>query len=287
MTVTELQATYNYTEHDWLSYLNSILPIESQLEPNDTIVVGSLSYFEKLGALMARTNRRVLANYVMWRNAMSSVSFLPRIFRERQQEYNKQKFGTISSRIRWMECVEKALLYYPHALGALYVRKHFNRAAKEQALEMVGNIKEEMKIVLKENVWMDDETKKEAIIKVDMIREQIGYADELLNDTKLAEYYGTFPVTVNESEYYESASRIIAAYFNRNHRNLREPIDKDDWTSYITPAVVNAYYTRAENFIKFPAGILQGIFFNEKRPHYMNYGSIGFIIGHEITRKLL
>ena len=32
-----------------------------------------------------------------------------------------------------------------------------------------------------------------------------------------------------------------------------------------------------------PVGLLRGTFFDENRPQYMNYGALGFIIGHEIT----
>lgn len=34
---------------------------------------------------------------------------------------------------------------------------------------------------------------------------------------------------------------------------------------------------------EFPAGIMQGFFFNISRPKYINYANLGSIVGHEIT----
>jgi putative endopeptidase len=46
---------------------------------------------------------------------------------------------------------------------------------------------------------------------------------------------------------------------------------------------VNAYYSPSNNEIVFPAGILQPPFFSEYYHAAVNFGSIGTVIGHEIT----
>ena len=51
----------------------------------------------------------------------------------------------------------------------------------------------------------------------------------------------------------------------------------------MTPQTINAVNLPLQNALNFPAGILQPPFFDPKAPAAANYGSIGAIIGHEIS----
>lgn len=285
MSVRDLQAnaSFTYAGHNWLTFFNSILPSQSQLDEDSVVIVGAVSFFEQLGNLLDNTEKRVLANYAAWRQAVTSVSYLPSTFRVRQLEYERLTSGRVEANPRWLECVETTLAYYPIAFGALYVRKHFNQVAKDMAQEMVNNIQEEFKIMLSEITWMDDDTMAGANEKADTIRSEIGFADELLDDQILIDYYAAVPANVNENEYFESIRSLNEASALRTNVRLFEAINKTEWSSHVAPAIVNAYYSSVGNRIAFPAAILQGAFFNPSRPQYMNYGGIGFVIGHEIT----
>jgi putative endopeptidase len=67
----------------------------------------------------------------------------------------------------------------------------------------------------------------------------------------------------------------------KNVSRLGKPIDRTKW--HMTPQTVNAYCDFVMNEIVFPAGILQKPFFDASWPEALNYGSIGAVIGHELT----
>ena len=79
------------------------------------------------------------------------------------------------------------------------------------------------------------------------------------------------------------SNRMNQALWSRkeNLEKLNKEVNKDEW--YMSPQIVNAYYSPSNNEIVFPAGILQPPFYDFQADPAVNYGGIGAVIGHEIS----
>jgi len=158
------------------------------------------------------------------------------------------------------------------ALGQLYVQKTFSPAAKAKALEMVNNLQEAFKEHVRDLDWMSEETKKQALDKLNAFAVKIGYPD------KWKSYEG---LEVNRDAYAANVMRANKFAFRRDVNKIGKPVDRTEW--FMSPPTVNAYYNPTMNEIVFPAGILQPPFFDPKADDAVNYGGMGAVIGHELT----
>ncbi|XP_017031208.1 neprilysin-2 isoform X2 [Drosophila kikkawai] len=278
-TPAQLQAAYPYVQ--WVDYMNALLPEGLNVADDEMINLSVPSFFEDLGKLLAKTPKRVIANYMFWRIHGFSVGFLSEEFRKRQLQYATALSGRQEQEARWKECVDIATGSLGISVGSLYVRKHFHKDSKANALEMVNDIRNVFNDILDEVIWMDAKTKKEAKEKLHSMATHIGYPDEMLDNEKLATYYAK--LDIDPDKYFESFLGMNIFGTDYSFNKLRLPVNKTDWVRHARPAIVNAFYSSLENSIQFPAGILQGHFFNAQRPKYMNFGAIGYVIGHEIT----
>ncbi|XP_056631851.1 neprilysin-2 isoform X2 [Diorhabda sublineata] len=279
MTIQQLQKKFNSIP--WVEYINNLLSPDTRVDSSEIVVVNVPSYLKAFETLISKTPKRVQANYVMWRAASNSVSYLTDRLRKRQLEYTSVITGKTEREPRWKECIDIAAGSLSIASGALYVRKYFNEEARQNALEMVKDIRTEFEHILKVVDWMDEETRTNALEKAKSMTTHIAYPDELLDDEKLKEFYDG--LEIDSKHYFGSVLNLTLFGTRFSFKRLRQPVNKTDWITHGRPAVVNAFYSSIENSIQFPAGILQGVFFNSERPRYMNYGAIGFVIGHEIT----
>ncbi|CAH1980231.1 unnamed protein product [Acanthoscelides obtectus] len=279
MTMSQLQEAF--PSIPWFEYMNKLLAPDTQVSHDEVVVVSVPSYIRDFEALISRTPKRIQANYVMWRAASSSVSYLTEELRKRQLEYTTVVTGRTEREARWKECIDISAGSLSIAAGALYIRKYFNEEARQNAKEMVADIRAEFYDILKKVDWMDDITREHALDKAKAMTTHIAYPDELLDDRKLEQFYEH--LELDPDHYLHSILNLTLFGTRFSFKRLREPVNKTDWITHGRPAVVNAFYSSIENSIQFPAGILQGVFFSADRPRYMNYGAIGFVIGHEIT----
>lgn len=65
----------------------------------------------------------------------------------------------------------------------------------------------------------------------------------------------------------------------RPHYNYIHLFQWEDFSEITTPEAFYDY----DNYIQVKAGMLRGPVFNKHRPNYMNFGGIGFILGHEVA----
>src|SRR4029450_3789673 len=100
----------------------------------------------------------------------------------------------------------------------------------------------------------------------------VGYPDKWRDYSKLS---------IKPDDLYGNVQRSGAFEYQYQLSDLGQTVDRKKWG--MTPQTVNAYNGGLENKIVFPAGILQAPYFDPKADAAVNYGSIGSIIGHEIS----
>lgn len=104
MTLKEIQGNYTYI--NWLDYINTLLPEGVQVDQNEIIIISVPSYMKDLEGLLAKTPKRAIANYMMWRITGFSSFFLTEELRKRQLLYSTVLSGKTEQEPRWKECVD-------------------------------------------------------------------------------------------------------------------------------------------------------------------------------------
>lgn len=291
MTVKEMSKLYE--GYDWVDHINQALNNQDvTVDENEIVNVKTPAFLKKLKALLEETDKRVVANYLVWRYVKSMVNYMGKDALAIRQDYNKVLSGQDKESPRWETCVKtvagigSSYLYFyegslTNAVGSMYAQTYFPADKKDLADEMVVNIREEFRLMLEELDWMDEATKAAALAKAASMRPHIAYAKEILDTELMNEFYTG--LAMNSDSFLSNNLRLKKFILDYYSQEFRRPIDKHSWKTHGGAGIVNAFYSPNENSIQFPAGILDGLFFQADRPAYMNYGAIGMVVGHEIT----
>jgi predicted metalloendopeptidase len=120
---------------DWLQLTNGIyktLNSPLRLTSEELVIVSDIPYFRGVTNLIARTKRRVIANYFGWRIAMSFGSYTVEKFREIEFQFNKVKSGVQKQPDLWRTCVSYVSNSLKYAVSRKYIEENFTTKDKEE-----------------------------------------------------------------------------------------------------------------------------------------------------------
>lgn len=246
---------------------------------NGTVIVDVPEYFDKIAEMMIqidhdvdwlRTARAYLTLHLVRRYA--SLGMLGEQLFHVHFSTRQVLSGVQQLEPRWKFCLRKTNGFVGDIVGAAYVDHYFSNDRMKVAVDLSDKIVAAFLANLDRQEWMDLKTRDAAKEKLKKVGVKIGYSKKL----------DTFDdVVIASREYSNNIAAVDVHTWFKSIRRLGGPIDETEW--FMLPHEVNAYYSPPRNEIVLPAGILQQPFFSDAYPAAMNYGSMGSVIGHELS----
>lgn len=246
---------------------------------NDTIIVDNPPYYEYVATEMKSLDgdesaRRVVRGYLAFHLARLSagLGLLGEKAYSENFKFSQFVYGLKKMPEKWKTCQSFTTRNLGDAVGMAFVEKHFQTSALNAAKTLSSQITKGFGVSLRKLEWMDDPTRQAALDKLSAINWKVGYS------TKPDTYED---VVVSRDSLASTVQSVFKHVHTRSINRLGKPVDKSEWS--MNYQEVNAYYSPVRNEMVFPAGILQPPFFSDAHPDAMNYGSIGAVIGHEMS----
>ena len=239
------------------------------------LVVGQPEFVEGADKLISNLTPAEFRDYMEWGQIMSAAGYLSEdIAAESSNFFGKTMSGRKENHPLWKRSTSQVEGQMGQALGKIYVEKYFPASSKERMKTLVANLQKALANRIKEQDWMSEETKKNALDKLNSFYVKIGYPDKWIDLSDLH---------IDPAKSYYANIEECRRFWNKWNIDTKvgKPVDKDEWQ--MDPQTVNAYYNPTTNEICFPAGILQVPFFDPTADDAFNYGAIGVVIGHEMT----
>ena len=171
----------------------------------------------------------------------------------------------------WFRGVEYVKGVLPGPLSNLYAEAYCNNEMKKDIEGIIGDVCSYYKTMLQDEPFLSPEVKTKAIHKLDSLTVRACMPDKSKNWKNIKFNKCKNLLDIHKALLKWEISEIVA--------KINGPVEQD-WTPAYT---VNANYKLTDNSINIPAGILNGVFYQNDFTYEEKLGGIGMVIAHEIT----
>ena len=255
---------------DWKAYFKA-----AELAKQPMIMVWHPTAIKATSALVASEPVEVWKEYLTFRSIARTAGLLPKAFADEAFNFQgKELSGARQQSPRQRRAISSTSNALGDVVGKMYTEKYFPASAKTEIRTLVQNIIAAFRQRIDKIDWMSSETRAKAKAKVDTLYVGVGYPD------KWKSYDG---LKIAADDAVGNSQRVSLYNYHRALAKLGKPVDKAEW--WMNAQTVNAVNYPLQNAMSFPAAILLPPFFDPNADPVANYGSIGSVIGHEISHS--
>lgn len=240
------------------------------------IILTQPEFFRQFSALVGKVPASTLAAWLRARFLTATAPYLPSSLSNARFEF----FGTTltgqrAPRDRWKRGVSMVSEHLGDAVGRRYVARHFSAESRARVRAIVDEVTAAARAGIRTADWIPEEARERATQRLATIDAKVGYPDQWRSYAGLDIRADDLLGNVRRLRTFETTYRMERA---------RRPAASLEWL--MTAQTVNAYYSPSQQEFVLPAGLLQPPYFDPKADDATNYGSVGAVIGHELSHAL-
>jgi len=275
---------YNIYSRDELETLQGRLPVLTVLEQvvgypaAEEYLVTEPAFIEKLNELCTEENLPLIRDMLIVKGAISYSGSLDRECYEWSVECDNAIHGStgiLDDEIVFSDAVS-GILSWP--VAQLYADTYLKQEDKERISDMVDEILDSYHGILEEADFLSGETRAKAVEKLEAIDKRILYPDswEKYSCEKL-----DFASKEEGGTLTDAMTAIGRFELDQSVEDYAKPVDREKWGS--APQIINCFYDPQTNSIYIMGAFAQGGLYNSGMSDEELYGTVGAVIGHEIS----
>ncbi|KAE9537310.1 hypothetical protein AGLY_006333 [Aphis glycines] len=210
---------------DWQSFIDHFTTESNvQWTMDDIVLVRQKEYLLELQWVLTDTPLEDIQRLIWWRVVESLVLHTTSLMVDMKSSYFESiiQFERRLTRQEFCTSVTKSILKFPIAYE--FYTRHDLKDTIAKVFEMVSQLQEELKNMISESDWTDNETKETMLSKLDALRIGIGYPKIFETPYLLDQKYSYVNIMV--FEYLQSILNIKTAEVGQILEQLGQPVAK-------------------------------------------------------------
>jgi predicted metalloendopeptidase len=254
---------------DWTAFFDAAgLAMQGELVAwQPTAVTG-------VAALVASQPLEAWKDYLRFHGIHDSADVLPRAFAEQALALSAAT-GAGPQPSRDERALVAAQSAMGDALGRMYAERYFPAEQKARVERISDNVRAAFTKRVGAATWMSWATKASALSKLQTLYVGIGYPDQ---------WGDYFSLTVDPGDPLGNLRRVFDHAYRNAVARLGQPVNLKYW--YISPQKVGAVLAFQQNAYVMAAALLEPPKYDHESSDAAAYGSVGALIGHDLTHYI-